>query len=552
MWTKASALIVLIFLWLAPGAAVGQYSRADLARSYRTLNEVRRSAGLNLLKRNAILERSAMNHAGYLAVNRATGHFEKQGLPRYTGTTPKNRTDHVAYPHPTVSENVNQGSRDSGEAIDGLMSAIYHRLGFLDFDIDEVGAGIHNARLNEGRYVYNMGNSEAALTEFCKSPSPAALFQPPGKFFVLCSQKIRVRPGFYATLKNSLMRKNPRVVIWPPAGAVDVMPAFFEEQPDPLPDYQVSGYPLSIQFNPALVKKVKLISFRLFRHEGPQRDSRIDPAKSKEVGDTRILHQQSDPNREFSRLQFALFPLQRMEWNQHYQAMARFVVDGKPEKINWIFKTRDLKLPMYRIQGGGEVLPFKPGLEYAIYLPPTRRDPFLTPFTTRFERGITPSVVVIDKNTLRIKLAGKVCQSIEFQLPGRRSFKLRLAVADTTEEPRPPEVVYAPCGEHAADYRIAANGEILPVKPGIDYKIYVRPTARHPSIAELRWSAPANVKPKVTLENGNTLRVRVTGKICQTVRFELSGGRRFQLRLATRDTTRHPFPPSELYGSCGS
>ena len=33
----------------------------------------------------------------------------------------------------------------------------------------------------------------------------------------------------------------PEVVMWPPEGA-DVVPAFFIEQPDPLPDFEVSGF----------------------------------------------------------------------------------------------------------------------------------------------------------------------------------------------------------------------------------------------------------------------------------------------------------------------
>ena len=72
-------------------------------------------------------------------------------------------------------------------------------------------------RQEEGWYVYNMGNSERVLAGFCARPPAEALFSPPGRYFVVCPGRIKVRPEYYPKLKNALMKKNPRMVLWPPA-----------------------------------------------------------------------------------------------------------------------------------------------------------------------------------------------------------------------------------------------------------------------------------------------------------------------------------------------
>ena len=59
--------------------------------------------------------------------------------------------------------------------------------------------------------------------------------------------------------------------------------AFYNESPDPLPDYDVSGFPISVEFNDHFIKNVKLKDFRLLNEE-------------KEVVETRTLDQHNDPH----------------------------------------------------------------------------------------------------------------------------------------------------------------------------------------------------------------------------------------------------------------
>lgn len=68
---------------------------------------------------------------------------------------------------------------------------------------------------------------------------------------------------------------------------------------------------------PLFFEDVTLHSFRLFNHE-----------TGVEVLDTRLLDADSDPNGKFSGLEFALFPLERLDWNTAYRAEAVYSADG--------------------------------------------------------------------------------------------------------------------------------------------------------------------------------------------------------------------------------
>ena len=476
LYLTSIRLISWLGLMLLLSQTVGQAVQPELENAYSYLNEIRRQAGMVTFSRQSALQEAAMNHADYLHRNRNKidlsqanqGHLEKKGFPGYTGRTPGERARHAGYPVIEVLENISSGENTSRASIDGLMSAIYHRFGFLDFGVNEVGIGIHQAEKNE-IHVYNMGNSnvtaicrntpeealainpitcngtkldprymdklcadppqEALFTppypfrcpnnttlsadymdkfcdsppratrhsgpgryyvmcpqnveinaqwfeNFCANPPPEAVYSHSGKYYEICPEKIKVfaewfdafctsppkeavypYSGKYVTLcpedlkvrveylesvENRLFKENPPIVLWPPRGATDVMPVFYEEDPDPLPDYSVSGYPASIQFNPTFTKQVELLSFQLFRYPGQPKGNSSAEANRKEVTNTRLLTQASDPNQQCTKYQFALFPLEPLQENTYYQAVVETRVNGERRKISWNFKTGEV------------------------------------------------------------------------------------------------------------------------------------------------------------------------------------------------------------------
>ena len=528
-----------------PFLATSQSSKAASLGSkqdgHRHLNQLRESAGMTPLKSNTRLERSALNHAKYLAFNNAAGHIQRRGARGFTGVNPWDRALAVRYPHQKVSENVSSGSESVRDSIDGLMTAIYHRLGFLAFDIDEVGLGFTRGRKEGGRFVYNMGNS--LIGALCASPPREALFKPPGSYMEVCAKKTRFALEYMEELMATVPKRNPRVVLWPPHRSEGATPVFYEESPDPLPDYHVSGNPLSIQFNPALVKQARLRSFRLFRQGGREKQGlagggRVASRNLVEVKRTRLFTAKSDPHKKITPLEFVLFPLERMEWDQVYAAVARLEVDGKSEEIAWHFRTEAPGAPMYRIAGKGEVLPVQKGRPYAIYIKPTRSRPTLVPYQYSYAGKTAPKVTIRDRNTLLLTYVAPPCSEAVFSIPGGGKFTVRLAREDNVSRVHTPEVLYAGCGEYGADFKIAGRGETLDILSGKSYRVHIQPRGKKSSIGQIRYQYPQGVKVEAKGEAGNILRVKVRGKPCQEISMRLSGGRSFKLRLTAPGSGR--------------
>ncbi|HIE00162.1 MAG TPA: CAP domain-containing protein [Thiotrichaceae bacterium] len=416
----------LLSLLLTVGIAqAGVFEQDDLNQGYAYLNQLRLRAGMTELFTNPQLELSAFNHANFLADNYLTGHYEINSLPGFTGIEPKDRTKAAGYRSLAVSENVSSGDTRSRDSIDGLMGAIYHRFGFLDLVIDEIGIGIAKVSLSDPNshtaYVYNMGNS--GLNALCEGPA----FSGYGRYyFSVCEPDIQINADDFENVQTLARGYNPNIVQWPADGDNDVPPAFFEESPDPLPDYSVSGYPVSLQFNPLTFSDVNIIAFQLYRETD---NSEIQP--------TRLLNQSTDPNAKMTGLQYALFPLERLEWNTAYRVEATYYsTSSDTQTLTWRFKTRNLGVPLYTLQGSGEVISIpQNSTSFAIYIPPTAPYSDMSSINYRYESGMRINTDFIDGNTLRINMTGNVGQQATFTLSGGRYFVLQISEAVKTCEP---------------------------------------------------------------------------------------------------------------------
>lgn len=458
------------------------------------LNALRVDAGLDALRPDPDLAHAARQHASYLDRHREPGqtgqgsaHEQRQGRSGFSGATPGERALQAGYPHNLVLENVSMGYDDAGDAMDGLMGAIYHRLTFLDLSADEVGIAVgrrsrvfvlgrsdlaevcmappNEALLQEAvdclgqpmqRSQYEQlctelpeqARFQAAhpiacpdgqrlnakfMAAVCKAPPPAARFSGQGRYYRPCGDETRIGaawfdqacsgaiPGVlhtassrYYTLCNDTpgggaavqaewlegycsalpkearytdsmryrlpcaadheikvefldaqqhkrMREQPRLVVWPVDGARDIPPAFFDEEPDPLPDIDVSAYPVSIQVNPAHVKQVELRRFTLQRLSGEVLE---------DIGPMRLLDHRSDPNNILDTHEFALFPLRRLDWGTRYQASAELVLDGITERLRWTFTTRGDSWRPLIANADRQEFTIAAGTDYLLYLPP--------------------------------------------------------------------------------------------------------------------------------------------------------------------------------------
>jgi hypothetical protein len=355
----------------------------DMALDY--LNSLRQHAGMPYYFANKLLDTAALSHAWYIIKNHTQGHYEIPSEVDFTGETPKQRILHTNYQVGMISENVTTNTPTYKDSIDGLFAAIYHRFGFLDFQTDEIGIGIAQDLddTNRNAFVYDMGVYE--LNDLCtqKSYSGTASYV----YHVCKDSNQRIRKDlFYQALrfKKSQIKK---IVIYPYDGQKDIFPAFYEETPDPLPDFDVSGFPASIQFNDYYFKHIKLISFSLFGPSGKRIKSRI-------------LDKQNDPNLRFKKGQYALFPLQRLAYNTRYKVLVRYKLDEKTDEKIWHFTTRKLLKPFSIIQGNTGDIIIKPKVAYVVYFKPSNSHDILK--NLHFPRDV--SVVFIDHNTIKITL----------------------------------------------------------------------------------------------------------------------------------------------------
>jgi hypothetical protein len=511
--------------------ALAQPVPADDSTEFAGVNAVRAQAGLPPLHSEPRLARAARSHAAYLDRHREPGktgqgvsaHAQEAGREGFSGATPAARALAAGYPQRDVLENVSMGYDSPQAALDGLMSAIYHRLTFLDFEADQVGIGV-----GENSRVFLLGRSDFAA--LCENPPPDAIARPPidclgqvmkrsaydalcaalpadarfaephpfacangrrldaaymralcadpppgarfpghgryyqpctdgtrilsgwfdtlcaappaaarypysGEFFEICDDPVRVHAAWLeqhcadlpdadrytdsgrylrpcaephdirAELLDDLERRRreplPLAVTWPVDGAVGVPPAFFLEEPDPLPDRDVSGYPLSVQFNPARVGRVEDVAFAL---------QRIDGAQPTPVQDWLLLDRDSDPNGLLTALEFAFFPLQRLAWGAHYEARLSATVDGEPLLRTWRFRTAGAGTEVLRLDGGRQRFALESGRDYLLYLPPAPDESF-TVLNTELHRIRANRVDIrfVDPNTLRVRLDATWC-----------------------------------------------------------------------------------------------------------------------------------------------
>ena len=355
-------------------------------RTLNYLNTLRKKAGLIPLNLNSKLNNAAKNHANYLMKHRKIGHYEDENRSGYTGKYGSNRSVAMGYETPMVIENVSSHNRAYKESVDGLMAAIYHRFGFLDFHIDEIGIGVAQNLQNraETAFVYDMGSKK--LTTLCIEAENREVLKPLEN--ICANPKSSISKDDFLTAIHAHRYQNAKFVLYPYAGQKDVPPVFYEELPDPLPNHSVSGFPISISFNETQFKSIKILSFQLFKESG------------EEVTDTIFYNQKNDPNKKLKKYEFALFPLNRLEWNTFYRVRVAYEANGIIKRKKWSFRTRNFDIPLYRVTKNKNHYSIKIGESVIFYFPPLSSSDILG--NLKFPSFLDISFV--DKNTIKLKI----------------------------------------------------------------------------------------------------------------------------------------------------
>ena len=359
----------------------------EQGRTLQYLNKLRVGAGLIPLVLNKKLESAAKSHASYLIKNGLIGHYQDKNRKGFTGVYGSQRSISAGYETSMVIENISNNNFTYKESVDGLMAAIYHRFGFLDFHIDEIGIGVLQSKRDRSQtaFVYDMGSR--TLVNLCKNKNKINLDIYLDYLENICideNRKVELNT-FNETLHKNRYR-NRKIITYPFAGQEDIPPAFYDELPDPLPDYSVSGFPISISFNESYFKSIDMISFEIFDQSDTQIKNRV------------IYSQKTDPNRKLKKFEYALFPLKRLEWGSIYRVKVVYEADGKIKREEWKFKTRDFKTPVKNVTADNHHFKIRKGESNVFYFPPKSKNDILG--SLKYPASL--DISFIDKNTIAL------------------------------------------------------------------------------------------------------------------------------------------------------
>lgn len=352
------------------------------AQSY--LNAIRSKMNMLTLASNENLKSAAKAHARYLVSNDESSHYEVAGHSNYVAEKPFERAFKFGYNSGQVSENLSTSHHSARESVDGLFSAIYHRFGFLSTTINEMGVGISqdNVKSNKSAFVFLMGNGD--LNGLCSGKS----YTGKGSYWKSCKDTSHhIKEKDFLEAVNYGKQNNPSLIVYPYPEQDEVPPAFYSEVPDPLPSYDVSGFPVSVEFNDYYYKDITLLSFTLY-------DIRAN------IVDVHLMDKANDPHQRFTKNQFAIFPLKRLAYNARYKAEVVYRVNDKTEKYSWYFYTKRITEIFHTVEKLYDKLTIVPNKSYVIYFRPVDAHDVMTDIT--FPEEV--DVQFLDNNTIKLTL----------------------------------------------------------------------------------------------------------------------------------------------------
>ncbi len=250
-----------------------EYKQITLER----INYHRELAGLPKVILNETLSLAAQAHADYLSIHDYVGHDEDPQKDGFTGQYAQNRVEYFGYDWGSVGEVISFGYTAS-DGVDALMAAIYHRFIILNPDFLEVGIGdaIHPTYVRVQVIVFGRQ----------KSVSP-----PSGLIGIYPGSKQKGVSSFF----NS-----------------DI------ESPDPVPDKDLVGYPISIHFSKEF--QISPLEFQVYLGDDPLEANSVNSSAQNPKA-------------------FSIIPVNKLEPNKEYTVVFLATVNGNPYSKTWSFNT---------------------------------------------------------------------------------------------------------------------------------------------------------------------------------------------------------------------
>jgi uncharacterized protein YkwD len=277
---------------VTPGAPNAPVLTGNIAADGREWINYRRSLiGMSTLTRSTVVDIAAQGHSDYQRINNTITHDQTPGRQGFTGATLADRLQSAGYVFNTSNsraygEVISATSNGSGQYMaEELITAIYHRFVIFEPVFKEIGTG---AATTAQGYNYFTTNFTA-------------------------------NNGYGVGLPSG------QVAVWPFNGQSAVPRNFFSdtESPDPVPDRNEVGYPISVHANINLTIQVTSFTVR--------------PRGGAELA-VRLLTNANDTHT--GRSSAAIVPLSPLAANTVYDVSFNGSVGTTPVARTWSFTTQ--------------------------------------------------------------------------------------------------------------------------------------------------------------------------------------------------------------------
>lgn len=255
----------------------------------------RQQVGVQALVRSNVIDTAARGHSEYQQRNDVVSHQQTPGLPGFTGIEPGDRLLAAGYQFGNsyaYGEVISNTSDDSGfAAAEDLIGAVYHRFVIFEPTFREAGAGA----------VTSSGSGTYLTAKFAANGTISGL-------------------------------GSGQIVTYPIANQQQVPVNFFSDNeiPDPAPDRDEVGYPISVHAD--ITANVLVQSFTIRPRNGTTGTSAGEPLS------TRLLTRATDASTPPSAA--AIVPLAPLQAATTYEVAFSGSVNGQPVQRNWTFVTR--------------------------------------------------------------------------------------------------------------------------------------------------------------------------------------------------------------------
>jgi uncharacterized protein YkwD len=263
----------------------------DIATDGRNwINYRRGQVGMTALAHSNIIDIAALGHSEYQRTNNTVTHEQTVGKPGFTGVSEFNRLTAAGYVFANTNhaygEVISATSNQTGAYMaEELITAIYHRFVIFEPVFKEIGTG---AASTSAGYAYFTADFTA-------------------------------NNGYGAGLAAGT------VAVWPFSGQTQVPVNFFSdyEEPDPVPNANEVGYPVSVHANITSTVTVQSFSVR--------------PRGGADLAVRQLSH---DLDSHTPTSAAAIIPVSRLAAATTYDVSFSGTVDGTPVSRSWSFTTR--------------------------------------------------------------------------------------------------------------------------------------------------------------------------------------------------------------------